>query len=74
MASRSKVRLSKTSRENMKNYPATVERSDYPFFSDEVFHIYCSSNGHRSYLHDSFGFPVHFKSFDAAQRFINTFK
>lgn len=71
MASRTKIRLSMTSFQNMKNHPATVERA---FYSDEVFLIRCESGEHRSYLHDSFGFPVHFKSFDAAQRFINTFK
>lgn len=71
MASRKKFRLSMTSFENMKNYPATVERSTGP---EETFLIRCESQGFRSYLYDSLGFPLKFKSFDSAQRFINTFK
>lgn len=71
MASTKRICLSKASRHNMKNYPATVERSTY---AENVFLIYCSSNGHRSYLYTSLGFPLTFTSFDSAQHFINTFK
>ena len=71
MASRSQIRLSKTSRMNMKNHPATVERSTY---NNDTYLVYCSSKGHRSYIYCALGSPLVFNSFESAQQFINTYK
>lgn len=60
--------LSAVSRQNMLLYPAKVERH-----AEDQYSIYCFNGSARSYLYNSMGFPVYFKSVEAAEQFIQTF-
>lgn len=62
------LRLSSVSRQNMLLYPAKVERH-----AENQYSIYCFNGSSRSYLYNSMGFPVYFKSVEAAEKFIQKF-
>lgn len=67
MASKKKITLSKHSRLNIQQYPATVEQVKDQYL------VYCHNGPLRGYLHDWHGSILTFKTFEDAQSFVDSY-